>query len=230
MQRFYYEAQLWDDLDIKDEALFHQISHVMRSRIWDEICLFNSDSNNHIYSISSISKNHISLKFISKSECNTEPDRHIRLFQAMPNKFDKIELIIQKWVEVWITDFIFFDSERSQKLQLTDSKISRLKNIAREALEQSGWCIMPNISFVSKLDYSDFSDSAFFAHTQNAFIKPETLDVKNKIDLLVWPEWWWGNAEIEKFKQSWIKPINFWNRILRSETAWMLIAFFLIHN
>ncbi len=68
----------------------------------------------------------------------------------MPNKIEKIEYILQKGVEVGIRKFVFFRSERSQKLILSDAKKTRLITIAREALEQCGGLVMPEIDFVNE--------------------------------------------------------------------------------
>ena len=62
----------------------------------------------------------------------------ITLYQALPNKIEKIEYILQKGVEVGIGKFVFFRSDFSQKLSLSDTKKVRLIAIAREAVEQCG--------------------------------------------------------------------------------------------
>ena len=56
MQRFHYNTDLKKDLFIEDKDFFHQISHVLRSKIWDNIILFNSTWFDYIYSISEITK------------------------------------------------------------------------------------------------------------------------------------------------------------------------------
>lgn len=82
---------------------------------------------------------------------NTEPKKQISLYQALPNKYEKIEYIIQKGVEIGIHRFIFFRSDRSQKLILSTSKMERFISIAREALEQCGGLTMPEILFLEKM-------------------------------------------------------------------------------
>ena len=62
----------------------------------------------------------------------------ITLYQALPNKIEKIEYILQKGVEVGIGKFVFFRSDFSQKLVLSDTKKVRLRAIVREAVEQCG--------------------------------------------------------------------------------------------
>ena len=46
--------------------------------------------------------------------------------------------------------FVFFRSERSQKLLISPAKETRFREIAREALEQCGGVVMPEITFENK--------------------------------------------------------------------------------
>lgn len=73
------------------------------------------------------------------------------LFQALPNKLEKLEYIVQKGTEVGITNFYFFRSERSQKLLLSEAKKERLEKICIEAIEQSGRNIIPFIQHTDQL-------------------------------------------------------------------------------
>ena len=77
-----------------------------------------------------------------------EVHKSITLCQALPNKYEKIEYILQKGVEIGIKKFVFFRSDRSQKLILSDGKKERFLLIAKEALEQCGGVIFPEILFV----------------------------------------------------------------------------------
>ena len=60
---------------------------------------------------------------------------------------EKIEYILEKGVEVGVKRFVFFRSEHSQKLVLSENKKLRFLSIAREALEQCGGMVMPEIEF-----------------------------------------------------------------------------------
>jgi 16S rRNA (uracil1498-N3)-methyltransferase len=80
----------------------------------------------------------------------SDPTMIISLYQAFPNKLDKIEYIIEKGIEIGIQKFIFFRSEFSQKLLLTETKKERLISIAREALEQCGGNRFPEIQFLDR--------------------------------------------------------------------------------
>lgn len=69
-------------------------------------------------------------------ESSGDPKTRIILYQAIPNRYEKLEYAIQKGVEVGISEFVFFPSERSQKLVITPAKIERFTAIALEAVEQ----------------------------------------------------------------------------------------------
>lgn len=69
-------------------------------------------------------------------ESSGDPKTRITLYQAIPNRYEKLEYAIQKGVEVGISEFVFFPSDRSQKLAITPAKIERFTAIAREAVEQ----------------------------------------------------------------------------------------------
>jgi RsmE family RNA methyltransferase len=56
---------------------------------------------------------------------------------AMPNKRDKIELIIQKLTECGLNQIIFWPSERSILREWNPKKEERLHKIIEEAVEQS---------------------------------------------------------------------------------------------
>ena len=58
--------------------------------------LFDGDGSEMIYEIVSITKKSLSLRGQERRFPKTEPERNISLYQAMPNKIEKIEYILQK--------------------------------------------------------------------------------------------------------------------------------------
>lgn len=101
---------------------------------------------------------------------NTEAQKHMTLYQALPNKMEKIEWIIEKNTEIGVKKIVFFRAERSQKLFLSDAKKERLKKIAQEALEQCGGNIPVEILFSDKnlneiLEERPRDEYGIFLHT-----------------------------------------------------------------
>ena len=66
---------------------------------------------------------------------------------AMPNKRDKIELIIQKLSECGLDQIVFWPSERSVIKEWNPKKEERLNKIIQEAVEQSRGRTVPHLVF-----------------------------------------------------------------------------------
>lgn len=232
MQRFLVNSDLQDKIIITDKDFIHQISKVLRSKIWDEIILFNADINTDIiYKIEKISSKNIELiklKHVEKKENNFK----LNLFSALPNKLSKVELILQKCTEIWVNSITFFTSERSQKLIISDNKKSRLENIIKEATEQSYRNSYLKLNFTdnNNLDLKNLWEF-YFLHTQDINSK-HISEIKNssEINLLIWPEWWFSSSEVEEFKKLWWNAIYLWWNILRTETASITTSFYIIQN
>ncbi|EKE28686.1 MAG: hypothetical protein ACD_3C00029G0009 [uncultured bacterium (gcode 4)] len=230
MQRFYFDIVLGSEISIEDKDFFHQISHVLRSRIWDEVVIFNGDSFEYVYSIESINKKSIGLRLKIKELNDADPDLKINLYQAIPNKFEKIDFILQKWVEVGISSFTLFKWERSSKLVISENKIGRFENIIKEALEQCAWNRRPEVNVTDKLDLNNLKWRSFVCDTLWTKRPDFKLNLNEEINIFVWPEWGFSDKELESFRSAWIESVNFWKRILRTETIWVALAFSLING
>lgn len=234
MQRFFLNSQhLWEtEIILNDEEIFFQLTKVLRVRVWEKVIFFDWKNNtDFVYKINSIDKKNIIFSLEGKIEKEAEK-LNLNLFQSIPNKIDKIELILQKWVEVWYSNFYFFRSERSQDLRLSDNKIERFKKIIIEAVEQSGRNIIPEIHFLDKLDFKNIIWEKLFFHTESENSKKlKDLELKgNDVNIFVWPEWWFSEKETKIFEENSFTKVNLWNNILRTETAWIVVWFYLIQK
>gem|GEM_PF-2513882 len=63
--------------------------------------------------------------------------KEVSIVLAMPNKFEKLELIVQKLSEIGIDRLVCRPSRRSLLKDIPEKKLVRLETIAREATEQS---------------------------------------------------------------------------------------------
>lgn len=237
MQRFYIS-----DLNttiftfvLTDTDIIHQLTKVLRVKIWEKIIFFDwNDDYDYIFEIKQINKKDIVLEQIGRELNKTEIDFELNLYQSLPNKLEKIEYIIQKWVEVWIKNFVFFRSERSQKLIISDSKIDRLNKIMIEAIEQSGRNYIPELVFIDKFDFSLLKKDENIVFSTEKY---DTVLLKNlefsyirNVNLFVWPEWWFSEKEIVIFDKYWFKKVHLGNRILRTETTGVVSSFYIIQN
>lgn len=70
---------------------------------------------------------------------------------ALPNKFDKLELIVQKLAEIGIDEIFLRSSERSLTYPITEHKLQRLHKILQEATEQSWNRNMPTLTLIEDI-------------------------------------------------------------------------------
>lgn len=61
-------------------------------------------------------------------------------------------------------------------------------------------------------------------------LKNLDIDYSKNINIFVWPEGWFDSNEIEKFLVEWFENVYLWKRILRTETTWVTVWFFIVQN
>lgn len=229
MQRFFVTFPLNIDVVLSDSGLVNQISRVLRMKEGESVILFDGDGSETIYEIQEIAKKTIHLRGKERYFPNTEPKKNITLCQALPNKYEKIEFILQKWIEVGIKKFFFFRSERSQKLMLSDAKKERFTLIAKEALEQCWGVIFPEIIFLETFPEVTPGANLVLDTVGKESYGREFLDIQ---DMVVWvgPEWGWSEGERTNMNDYDFIFVHFWRRVLRTETAGVVTAFSLIYQ
>lgn len=229
MQRFFVIFPLSIDMTITDTSILHQLTRVLRVALWERIVLFSGDGTEIEYEITTIDKKSIWLRWVASRVPNTEPRKRVTLYQALPNKYEKIEYIIQKWVEIGIARFVFFRSDRSQKLLLSPSKIDRFITIAREALEQCGGVVMPEIACIDRFPHTVVDTTIQTTHivldTIWESIRISQYDNLQDISLWVGPEGGWSDTERMKMYDNGSIFARFGERVLRTETAGIVISF-----
>lgn len=234
MQRFYFE-NIKDYFFIEDKNFINQVLKVLRSQLWDKFIFFDGKKyTDFVFEISEIQKNKIFFKKLEEIDKNSEIGFEINLFSSIPNKLEKIEFIAQKWTEVWVSNFYFFKSQRSQKIFLNENKVDRIKKIIQEAAEQSNRNKIPNFQIIEKIDFEKLKkEKNIFLHTKDEnSLKLKEIKAKSweKINIFIGPEWWFSDEEIEIFQKNNFQKIFLWNRILRTETVGFTVAFFIIQN
>ena len=230
MQRIYLpKINFSDTLILSEEAIYHQLTRVLRSRVWNTFIFFDGEHLiDHLYEITHIDSREVTLEKKETIEKTSENSVHINLYQARPNKLSKIEYILQKWVEVWVANFCIYRSERSQELRISDSKQQRLEKIIKEAVEQSNRNIIPKLRILDEMNFDIVSGENFYLHTSEETsqrIKDMQISSQESINIWVGPEWWFSSEEIQNFHERDFKKLYLWDRVLRTETVGLTIAF-----
>lgn len=147
------------------------------------------------------------------------------LFQAIAEG-GHLDFIIEKGVELGVTDFVLFAAKKSKIQKLSENRIARLEKLAIGAMKQSKRLYLPKIEIVKDLsDYNEPLDHLFIADPSG-----ENLNMTPAGDcgMIVGPESGLTQDEIEAFVlKHKAKKVALSDNILRCETAAMISAFLL---
>jgi len=226
MQRIYLPHTIFSEiLEISEKNLYHQLTRVLRARVWQEVIFFDGVKNQDIvYEMIHIDKKSVSFKRKDILEKSSDLKIDMTLYQAYPNKLSKFETIVQKCCEVGYKKIIFFESERSQKLVISENKKERLQKIAIEAIEQCSGNIIPEIEYRDSLWDLQWGES-LMCHTQdNDSTDLSQISFWESINIIVGPE---GGFTSEEIKKVPAQKIYFWERVLRCETVWEVVWFYI---
>lgn len=222
-------------MTIKNPELINQFIKVMRIKPGVEVAFFNGKEDiDYIFEAKDVQKREVYFEKVWFQEIDSEIGFELNIVNALPNKLDKIEYILQKGVEIGVTGFFFFSSERSQKLNLNENRIARLEKIIIESVEQSGRSQVPELIIEDSINlaYMSGNENIFF-HTQEAnsrWLKNIKIDYEKWVNLFVGPEGGFSDEEIAVFRAQDFLQVHFGNRILRTETVGIATWFFVIHN
>ncbi len=244
MQKFFVEEnQIENDkIVIIGEDVKH-ISSVLRMQKGEQILIGSKETlETYLTEIKQIEKEKVVAKIIEKLDTQTESNVEIDLYQGLP-KADKMELIIQKTTEIGISKVIPVDMVRCiVKLDEKDAKkkIERWQKVAEGAAKQSKRSKIPEIK--NKIKIKDLENiisqyDAFivaYEEENEITLKQELKKLKEqekyKIGILVGPEGGITKEEIEKLTSYNAKVVTLGKRILRTETAPIVLTSNIIYE
>ena len=145
-------------------------------------------------------------------------------------KNSKLELIIEKLVELGISSFTPVIAERSQKkdiISLSENKINRLKKISIESAEQSGKFFIPEIRskerFVDLFKERKLNNSIIFYESIDGAIGLNKINFdsynNSTMSIFIGPVGGFSKNEINLSKNSGAKIVNIGETVLKSDTA-----------
>ena len=214
------------------------IKTVLRAREGEEITLCDGEGMDYQCRIASLERG-VLLDILSKEVCETEPKTKITLYQGLP-KADKMELIIQKCVELGVDRIVAVSTERAiVKLDKKEAKkLERWQKIAEAAAKQSGRGKIPEIGqqvlkFKEAVAEAKELDGAIipYEREQETGIRQFVQKFKGEsVGVFIGPEGGFADEEIALAQENGITPITLGKRILRTETAGMTTAAILLYE
>ena len=242
MYHFFVDPSLIQGQDIYIEGSdYNHIKNVLRMKQGEVISvgdgLTDKEYRCHIEDFTDTHV-HCRLDFIKDS--GVELPVKVTLFQGLP-KSDKMELIIQKCVELGVAEVVPVACSRSiVKLDAKKekSKIARWNGISEAAAKQSKRAVIPEVkgvmSYKEAIDYARSLDVNLIPYElAEGFDKTRDLisGIKSgqSVGIFIGPEGGFSEEEVELAREAGAEPITLGRRILRTETAAMVVLSWLIY-
>ena len=211
-------------IKITEERVVQQLNKVLRAHIGYVFCVQNLEWKERLkLEIIQINKKEIFCKKIEELTKETILNQKAWMIIAILNKLSKMELIVQKLSEIWISEIIFSPFERSQIKEISAKKLERLNKIILEATEQSWGWNLPKIILEKSLIESIKDKNVVLFHQDGQKI----IEKNDELYWIIWPEWWFTEKELDLFIDK--QKVFLWNTILRAETA-AIIGWWKIKN
>ncbi len=235
MHRFFVPAENVGNGEIRvtGDDINH-IKNVLRMTAGEKVVVSCGQGTDYYCIIEDIQETGVTLRIQEEKPAVTELPVRIVLFQALP-KVDKMELVIQKAVELGASEVVPVRSRRCVvKLDAhrEAKKLARWRAIAESAAKQSGRGILPQIH-----DSMDFGTALEYAQELDLILIPyELCDAidesqhivqravrQNSIGIFIGPEGGFERSEVEAAVRSGAQPVSLGKRILRTETAGLAV-------
>lgn len=237
MQRFFVEPYQIEEENHRIHITGSDVNHirnVLRMKTGEELWISDGSKKEYYCIIEAFEEAEVLLCIVYVQEPDFELPSRIYLFQGLP-KADKMELIIQKAVELGAFEIIPVETRRCVvKLdsKKAEKKVSRWQQISESAAKQSKRMLVPQVhsimTFKEALAYAGKLDVTLIPY-ELAKGMNETRDILQKIvpgqsiGIFIGPEGGFEEAEVESAVASGARPITLGHRILRTETAGLAI-------
>lgn len=241
MHHFFVNADQIGEKEIRITGSdVNHIRNVLRIRPGEQITVSDSDATTWRCEISQVQEMAVTARILWSQAADTELPCRITLFQGLP-KADKMELIIQKAVELGACEIVPVATRRSVvKLDAGKAltKQKRWNAIAKSAAKQAKRTIIPEVKPVMTMEEAVRSASSmnrkFIPYelargmdaTREAF---GSIHAGDSVAIFIGPEGGFEEQEIALAEKAGILPITLGSRILRTETAGMTVLSILMY-
>jgi len=227
MRRFYASIEQFQSpkVALNNEETRH-LRDVLRLKETERVQVFDGAGREFLCEIQSIGKKETLLEIVEEI-APTAPESGLNLTLAVALlKGEKFDLVVQKAVELGVTTLVPINTKRSDfKIKDTEKRIERWRKIALEACKQSGRAKLMEIE--NPLDFGKFIETAngvkiLFAERGGTGFS--AIEKSEMMTAIVGAEGGWEDAEIESAREKGLQIVTFGGRILRAETAAIVVA------
>lgn len=202
------------------------IEKSLRMKAGEEITLVDNNGIQHNGVIDNITSGNVTVKINESFKCENEPDVKVTLYQALP-KGDKMDFIVQKAVELGITEIVPVISARCISRpdeKSLNKKIQRWQKIALQAAQQSRRGIIPQVKEATIFkkaveNLSSDSQNIIFYECGGDRVGDIITSPCEHINMFIGSEGGFEKQEVQQVLAKNGNAATLGKRVLRAETA-----------
>lgn len=225
---------------IKGSDVNH-MKNVLRMKLGEELHISDGNNKKYLCEIESMTADSVCAIIKEELASDTELPSKIYLFQGLP-KSDKMELIVQKAVELGVYEIVPVATKRAVvKLddKKAEKKVERWNSISESGAKQSGRNLIPKVKSVMS-----YKEAMQYAKNLDVILIPyelaegmsetrqvvEAIRPGQSVGIFIGPEGGFETAEVEYAITQGAKVITLGKRILRTETAGLTTLSILMYH
>jgi len=218
---------------IEDRREIRHISRVLRLGIGDRVTLFDGEGKEYPACIKHLSSDQVSLTLVEEPILTTK-ESSLRIILGMALlKSTRFEWLLQKTTELGVSEIVPFYSRhvvpRWEEGQ-TRTREVRWEKIVSEAAKQCGRAKIPKIHLprpfeeTLTMDFDEATKIFLWEREETKNLKDALATFASVVFVLVGPEGGFSEDEASQAQGASFHPVRLGPRILRAETAGVVIV------
>lgn len=242
MLHFFAQSENIHDtyIDLTGSDVNH-VKNVLRCKQGDELSISSGDNREYRCHITEMTNDRVRAAIDSVSEKGRELPSKVYLYQGLP-KADKMELVIQKMTELGVYGIIPVAMKRSVVRLDSQKAVARVKRwnmIAESAAKQSKRSVIPTVypvmDFEQAVKHAAGCDVKLLPYECAEGMRKTKEQIRKlkpgqSVAVMIGPEGGFDREELALAQAAGWTVITLGNRILRTETAGMMLMSVLMYH
>ncbi|MBV9546521.1 MAG: 16S rRNA (uracil(1498)-N(3))-methyltransferase [Chloroflexi bacterium] len=211
----------------------HQLRHVLRLRAGDAVRVFDGEHGvDYVVELSGAAE----ARIVGTASQAAEPRTRLVAYPALLQRV-KFELVLQKLTELGVAEIVpVLTAHGLVREPPEETRLTRWRAILREATEQCGRGVVPNLHPPLPLGdaiaraCADGLAIMAYEHEQRSTLRDALRGTISTVSVFVGPEGGYAHDEVKEAKAAGVRLITLGPRILRTETASPVLAALVLYE
>jgi 16S rRNA (uracil1498-N3)-methyltransferase len=229
-QRFFVDQPVTSDRAVLSGAEAHHLLHVMRASIGDEVILIDGSGREFTARVERLARSQVEFVVIESRIVDRELSREIVVGVALP-KADRQRWLIEKLVELGVARVVPLQTQHSV-VHPDERSLAKLHRTVVEASKQCGRNRLMDVAQLAPLaDYIQAASPAALKWIADPTGTPPrwATATASSCCLAIGPEGGWTEDELTLARAAGWHVVALGSRILRIETACIVLAALVAH-